>query len=553
MFRRIVAVATLLLLTSAAASAQTLRETIDVTVSNVEVVVVDRRGNPVEGLTLDDFELYVDGLRVPITNFYAGTFETSGRRAEPRAVATGDATAPAESAESHLVMVYLDESTFSHEVAKNYLVRQLEKFFDSLSSTCGTCRVSLHARRGRELVTLTGPTADAAVLKGLVRAEMKASERTALATRQKLNRMRSELGFAPLYASLLDSEARKQRFALAEVIGSVAETSGRKILLLVSSLPVLRVPDINSAVAQAPGLGVAAVSADVASELQPRNMAEALALAPAEYDRVSDLYADLRGGSSLVTLANAAGVSIYPIISTGIIDMEMWSSAERAMAPAVGMRPTNSKLSDLMAGVEALAYATGGRMQPPSNDFSVALDRAGKELRSYYSLGFRTRTEGAAQKIEVRVPGRSGVVVRARSSMKFLRDEEKVELAALAASASERGGPVVLTAEIVNREAGARRERLKIRFSVPLDQIVWRTGDDGEHADLRIVLKAVGDSGGISDVHSIPLSLKRGFGDPQQTFSDVLDLDIRREPQDLVIMVEDANGRTTSWKTVRVE
>lgn len=43
----------------------------DVHVVNVDVVVTDREGNPIPGLTADDFELYENGERVDVDHFYA--------------------------------------------------------------------------------------------------------------------------------------------------------------------------------------------------------------------------------------------------------------------------------------------------------------------------------------------------------------------------------------------------------------------------------------------------------------------------------------------------
>src|SRR5438093_11879448 len=45
-------------------------EKIDVSVVNVDVTVTDRAGNPVRGLTRDDFEILEDGVPQTITNFY---------------------------------------------------------------------------------------------------------------------------------------------------------------------------------------------------------------------------------------------------------------------------------------------------------------------------------------------------------------------------------------------------------------------------------------------------------------------------------------------------
>ncbi|MEM7585842.1 MAG: VWA domain-containing protein [Acidobacteriota bacterium] len=46
-------------------------DVIDVRVVNVEVVVVDKQGEPVTGLTRDDFEVFEDGEPVDVVNFYA--------------------------------------------------------------------------------------------------------------------------------------------------------------------------------------------------------------------------------------------------------------------------------------------------------------------------------------------------------------------------------------------------------------------------------------------------------------------------------------------------
>lgn len=61
--------ALLLLLLLALPLRAQLRETISVTVVEVPVTVVDRGGNPVRGLTKDQFEVLVDGKKVSVTGF----------------------------------------------------------------------------------------------------------------------------------------------------------------------------------------------------------------------------------------------------------------------------------------------------------------------------------------------------------------------------------------------------------------------------------------------------------------------------------------------------
>jgi len=66
------AIAFLLCATSVAAqpAPETFGETIDVRVVNVDVWVTDRDGNPVTGLTADDFEVREDGRPVELSNFF---------------------------------------------------------------------------------------------------------------------------------------------------------------------------------------------------------------------------------------------------------------------------------------------------------------------------------------------------------------------------------------------------------------------------------------------------------------------------------------------------
>ena len=47
-----------------------LTETMDIRVVNVDVVVTDKKGKTVTGLTKDDFQLFENGVPKTISNFY---------------------------------------------------------------------------------------------------------------------------------------------------------------------------------------------------------------------------------------------------------------------------------------------------------------------------------------------------------------------------------------------------------------------------------------------------------------------------------------------------
>jgi len=69
MGKRLLVVFVLLSFLAGTATPQNFSETVQVTVIEVPVTVVDRSGNPVRGLTREDFELWDDGKRIPLTGF----------------------------------------------------------------------------------------------------------------------------------------------------------------------------------------------------------------------------------------------------------------------------------------------------------------------------------------------------------------------------------------------------------------------------------------------------------------------------------------------------
>ena len=93
-FRLALAGVLLALLTTGAGKAQqkpaavpTFRSGIDAVA--LAVVVLDRRGEPIENLTQDEFEVFEDGVPRPITTFTVVRF--GDRRAEPAlGVSAGD-------------------------------------------------------------------------------------------------------------------------------------------------------------------------------------------------------------------------------------------------------------------------------------------------------------------------------------------------------------------------------------------------------------------------------------------------------------------------------
>jgi len=102
-----------------------LVEKIDVSVVNVDVSVTDRHGQPVPGLTRNDFEVFEDGKPQPVTNFYL----VENAQVHSDKPASGAAEAPPEQRFRRKVLVLVDNLNTTKR-ARNEALAKLEQFID---------------------------------------------------------------------------------------------------------------------------------------------------------------------------------------------------------------------------------------------------------------------------------------------------------------------------------------------------------------------------------------------------------------------------------------
>src|SRR5437016_8532829 len=108
---------------------QRLVETIEVRVANVDVVVRDRSGKPVTGLTKDDFDLYEDGVKQTITNIYeVRSDNATGAKLPP----SESAAAPIPSELSQRRLVLFVDCASLQPARKRLVLASVEKFVDRM-------------------------------------------------------------------------------------------------------------------------------------------------------------------------------------------------------------------------------------------------------------------------------------------------------------------------------------------------------------------------------------------------------------------------------------
>ena len=116
-------------------------EEIAVDIVNVEVYVTDKEGNPVNGLTIEDFSVLEDGRPVELLNFYAvskGRPTSLGEPiadkpvdplAEPKAISTSSAYPE----EQRLNLIIYVDNLFIHPLDRNRVFSRLRGFlYDTL-------------------------------------------------------------------------------------------------------------------------------------------------------------------------------------------------------------------------------------------------------------------------------------------------------------------------------------------------------------------------------------------------------------------------------------
>ncbi|MBV9070606.1 MAG: VWA domain-containing protein [Acidobacteria bacterium] len=106
-----------------------LVEKIDVSVVNVDVTVTDRRGQPVSGLTRDDFEIFEDDKLQAISNFYA---VDSGQPKIDTRASGADANPSADRFRRKVLVLIDNQNTTPHgrNVALDRLVEFIDGHFD---------------------------------------------------------------------------------------------------------------------------------------------------------------------------------------------------------------------------------------------------------------------------------------------------------------------------------------------------------------------------------------------------------------------------------------
>ena len=384
-------------------------ESVDVNLVNVEVFVTDKQGNPITGLTRDDFEILEQGRPVQITNFFTVEEGVPVLPSEPEAVAAPalpvDGSLPATVAplvipedQRLYLVVYVDNFNI-RPFNRNRVFRRLREFLtEKLSEEDRVMLVSydrsLHyrhpftgspdliARALFELETMSGH----AIHADSDRRDML----TAIAEAQSLYEVEYRVRS---YAESMFNDLSFSIDAMDEIVTSLAGLPGRKALLYVSD-------------------GLPATAADDMYQALHRAFDTTSVLSTAQEFNANRLF------ERLAAKANANRVTFYTIDAAGL-RVPGGSSVELATADEAGLATfvDSVYISNLQAPLLRLAEATGGQAIINTNDVGKGLDKVSTDFRTYYSLGYVSAHSGDGRyyKVEVSLKDKmKGVRIRHR-------------------------------------------------------------------------------------------------------------------------------------------
>ena len=371
-------------------------ESVDVTVTNVDVFVTDSKGNRVSGLKADDFEIKQDGIPQKITNFYA----VSGGKVifEDGSTVPFDAKEPATPqvppvVQAHYVF-YVDNQNIQPQT-RNRMFKRLKEFIveavgPNAEGMIVTYNKSLKVRKNftshpNELVS----TLDEIELDTGGGTNAVADRKDTL---QRIDDAKSSMeaqNYAVAYSKALRNDIEFTVDALVDTITSLAGLQGRKNLIYVSEgLPATAGLEMYEAIRQK--------FQDPSASMQEF-----------EYDLNSRYM-------KIISAANANGVTMYTLDASGL-QTDSTMSAEN--------RTTDIHVNDffvrqnMQGPIRMMAEQTGGLTAINTNDWKANLDQIASDFSNFYSLGYRA-AKGASDRghrIEVSVK-RKGLTVRTRTT-----------------------------------------------------------------------------------------------------------------------------------------
>jgi len=522
------------------ADAQTARrtytDTLEVRVLNFEVVVSDRDGQRVPGMTKEDFTLYVDDQPVSVEYFTEvrdGAYVDTVDRYADEGVVAGRPSGTS-------FLVFIDEF-FPIGRDKKQVLTALKERVQSASDWAPQDRVAIVSWDGKGINVLTDWTNDRGTIlaaldeaiarpgQGLNRQQERSQYNVTLdpsdlaASAAAGGGDRYRLGTQErIYADLLVNQLEGTVGAAASAMRGLDIIPGRKALLLLSGGWPMDVDDW--------------VGRSATRSIQEGQIPSG-----------ADLY------GPLAETANLLGYSIYGVDMPGFMQTG-GSDASLATGRGAAYGSTEFFLEDdLHSSLRFLSAETGGLALINDRRIS-ALGEVRKDVESFYWLGFTPSWNRDDERHTIRVEvDNPDVFVRTRSGYLDLAPQTQVAMAVESSLLFGMGRPSSeLQMKIGAVEpAGKGLVHVDIEMSVPISALTVQQSDTGYDAEATLFVAALDASGGRSEVPAIPLLLSSPVPfPPNGLVAHTVTLKLRKNTERVSMALYDVYGGKTYTNTI---
>ena len=530
-----------------------ISETIEVRVTNIDVVVTDKAGHPVTGLTRDDFEIYENKKPQQLTNFYVVN-ELPVADSQLPAV-TGNrqpATEPPAPPEmrQRRIIIFIDNYSI-HPFQRRKVFESMERSLDKLLRPGDEASLVVWSRG----LKIEQPfTADVDALREAVKRVEKTGSGLTFAAEvdrvrsdclQDLDNARLDHAYGRWYQECLatvrtHSEAATmfEKHLLAStkvVLNMLAGLEGKKVMIYAgSSLP------------RHPGHELFVYADNLFMPYLPRMQSSSIGGGSSESMTFS-----IEG---LAKTANANGVTMYMIDAADDKALNLPSAAQGEMPDS---QSSFIEYDNTAAAFQAVAQITGGMALTHTSDFDLAMNTVAQDLDSYYSLGYRQQESAKKQRnVVVKVKGHPEYRVRARQTYLARTQDEELNDRVVANIYHQAKSDL----DIAIR-TGVPKKQNRSRWLVPLSVAIPPTltllPDGNDLAGGFSVFIAVGDdNGSMSDVSRIVKQVRIPAAKEAELRKRplvlTLDLSMNRGTHMLSVGVVDQLSNTSGYARTRV-
>jgi VWFA-related protein len=372
----------------------------------VDAVVLDRHGEPVEGLTAEEFQIEEDGRPQRIVSFEAVALPESVSAPGP-AHGRVSTNAPPPGAQRRGTFVIVFDNV--HMAPERIGVARAAVAEFAASALRPGDEVTIVPTSGGAWWTAEMPEGSGDLAAALDRLQALRPRNTSVDRISDWEAMRLYLQRDPRVMTEVARRYYEHRIILEPPGGAE-----RADLQVSPGLPLIQA---KAAEVYQAALGrkraTLAVLDRVAASLAPVKGRKSIILVSEGFVHEPQL-TEFR---DLVRAARQANAAIYFLDARGLRGAPVTADAE--IAEGTDPRDLNSVLNENLVeaqGADSIAIDSGGFSIKSSNDLAAGLRRIANESRSYYLLGYppaRTPHDGKFHRIEVRVQ-RPGVEVRAR-------------------------------------------------------------------------------------------------------------------------------------------